>query len=673
MAAVHLRLLVAAGLTASACASSSPAPVATAPSAPSATTTPDVAELRGAVFEVVVPKYEPPGVTYAEPLPVHLLSHADRNDKFHSIGTAFTLDGTTFVSAAHVFSLEDETQYPAMRLRAADGTIHEIDRFVAYSGVRDLVVFTLRTPPAVARPLVRGAQPAIGAQVFTVGNALGEGLAVRGGNVASFTPEPLDGSWQFVRYSAPASPGNSGGPLLDARGRVVGVVVRRSSDENLNYAIPIEELDRLSSQHGDFYRRYSEYEADSKLVIDWKFEVDLPADYQTLAAQARAGWNAGLRENRVAFEAKFKDQLFPTSPELRTFLREQASYFFPSEVVRGADGRWHQSAPRDGSSVEVDGEQRLFLGQTGEYTYVVLERPDNVPLAAFLAEPARVMDAVLRKLDIRRTFANAKIRVTSYGEPHRQESWRDELGRPWTSTTWRRPGDSSSTLHCTPYPRGLACILAEEPTAWEPTHVMYAKINAKRWTLSYDGRLRDWIEFLALPAELRPTFLTGAVALKGPTLTVRLDEVGFELSNPAFGPDSLLFARIEYESFAPAALRVMGVEVLTAKSRGVALRLERVLEPLPTSSQGYREFWDKLLAAKAPFDGKIVREGESSQMHVTAATPAIELLPEAKVAARAQFSCRSNDNAAVSDKELEKMCATFRKSITIHPGAPAPR
>src|SRR5262249_4254588 len=43
-------------------------------------------------------------------------------------------------------------------------------------------------------------------------------------------------------FSAAASPGNSGGPLVDERGRVIGVVLRKSPAENLNMALPIGEL-----------------------------------------------------------------------------------------------------------------------------------------------------------------------------------------------------------------------------------------------------------------------------------------------------------------------------------------------------------------------------------------------------------------------------------------------
>jgi len=43
----------------------------------------------------------------------------------------------------------------------------------------------------------------IGDEVLTVGNAYGEGIALRGGQIASFTPENINGKWNFIRFSAP--------------------------------------------------------------------------------------------------------------------------------------------------------------------------------------------------------------------------------------------------------------------------------------------------------------------------------------------------------------------------------------------------------------------------------------------------------------------------------------
>src|SRR5690348_14277958 len=60
------------------------------------------AKVRAATFEVVVPKPTEDPLTYEKPLPLDLLPYNERTDKYHSIGTAFSLGGGRYVTAAHV-------------------------------------------------------------------------------------------------------------------------------------------------------------------------------------------------------------------------------------------------------------------------------------------------------------------------------------------------------------------------------------------------------------------------------------------------------------------------------------------------------------------------------------------------------------------------------------------
>lgn len=82
----------------------------------------------------------------------------------------------------------------------------------------------------------------IGEKVYTVGNVGGEGTAIREGIMASTTEDPNDPKIEYIRYSAPASPGNSGGPLINAYGEIVGLVFARSMAENYNVGTAAEHL-----------------------------------------------------------------------------------------------------------------------------------------------------------------------------------------------------------------------------------------------------------------------------------------------------------------------------------------------------------------------------------------------------------------------------------------------
>lgn len=81
-------------------------------------------------------------------------------------------------------------------------------------------------------------RPAIGDAVLVLGSPLGLGGTVTSGIVSSF--RQYEGL-AYLQFSAPISPGNSGGPVVDADGRVVGVAVFKavgSGAEGLGFAIP---------------------------------------------------------------------------------------------------------------------------------------------------------------------------------------------------------------------------------------------------------------------------------------------------------------------------------------------------------------------------------------------------------------------------------------------------
>ena len=90
-------------------------------------------------------------------------------------------------------------------------------------------------------PLVEATQrPKVGATVMAVGSPLGLSGTVTIGIVSGF--RSLEGS-DYVQFSAPISPGNSGGPVIDSQGRVVAVASAKlvgDGVEALSLAIPVQ-------------------------------------------------------------------------------------------------------------------------------------------------------------------------------------------------------------------------------------------------------------------------------------------------------------------------------------------------------------------------------------------------------------------------------------------------
>ncbi len=126
--------------------------------------------------------------------------------------------------------------------------------------------------------------------MIAVGNALGQGIVGRDGVLTSETPEDVAGSWKWLRFSAPASPGNSGGPLLDAQGRVIGVIARKSANENLNFALPISLVLNAPANKGSIESRVTVNVPVliSRKTASVKTSFDLPMRFSEFDSKLRA-------------------------------------------------------------------------------------------------------------------------------------------------------------------------------------------------------------------------------------------------------------------------------------------------------------------------------------------------------------------------------------------------
>ncbi|MCI5159202.1 MAG: hypothetical protein D3906_12385, partial [Candidatus Electrothrix sp. AUS1_2] len=165
----------------------------------------------------------------------------------------------------------------------------------------------------------------VGDTVFSAGNALGEGIAYRAGQVASFTPEWDYGDWQDIRFSSPSSPGNSGGPLLNTKGEVIGIIVKGNRSENYNIAVPITEEDNLGDK-AEFEKRNAREGirgTAATLSKDWSSAAALPAPVPELSRQAQDSLKAFYRNLRKELKEKVKEKNFPEGRRFRYSLRDQ--------------------------------------------------------------------------------------------------------------------------------------------------------------------------------------------------------------------------------------------------------------------------------------------------------------------------------------------------------------
>lgn len=87
--------------------------------------------------------------------------------------------------------------------------------------------------------------PEVGESVWAIGSPQGLHGSVSSGVVSAV--RSVDGQ-EFIQISAPISSGSSGGPILDADGQVIGVVVHYVTDgQNLNFGVPGSQVRALTN------------------------------------------------------------------------------------------------------------------------------------------------------------------------------------------------------------------------------------------------------------------------------------------------------------------------------------------------------------------------------------------------------------------------------------------
>jgi putative serine protease PepD len=95
---------------------------------------------------------------------------------------------------------------------------------------------TVEAPVSLPVLLPARGRPAIGSKVVAIGSPLGLSGSVSEGVVSAVRRR--HGAGRLIQTDLSVNPGNSGGPLLDSRGRVIGVTSSRAA-AGISFAVPI--------------------------------------------------------------------------------------------------------------------------------------------------------------------------------------------------------------------------------------------------------------------------------------------------------------------------------------------------------------------------------------------------------------------------------------------------
>jgi len=151
-------------------------------------------------------------------------------------------DSGTILTAAHIVASGG-----GITVTFADGTVVAAS-VTSADKQTDIAVLTPTQLPQVVVPATLGGDTNIGETVVAVGNPLGLTDSVSSGVVSGLNRSAQTDTGKrtgLIQFDASVNPGSSGGPLLDDRGMVVGIVVAladptgQDSFAGIGFAVPI--------------------------------------------------------------------------------------------------------------------------------------------------------------------------------------------------------------------------------------------------------------------------------------------------------------------------------------------------------------------------------------------------------------------------------------------------
>lgn len=155
-----------------------------------------------------------------------------------SIGSGFFIADNRVVTNYHVIEGAKSIQ-----IQLLTGETYEVDSILGYDKYLDIAILSV---PISRKPFVKNTHGITdGETIYTIGSSQGlTGTFTNG--IVSNSSRVID-NVDFIQINAAITSGNSGGPLINAYGEVMGInTMQYIEGQNLNFAVNIKHLDQVS-------------------------------------------------------------------------------------------------------------------------------------------------------------------------------------------------------------------------------------------------------------------------------------------------------------------------------------------------------------------------------------------------------------------------------------------
>jgi Flp pilus assembly protein TadD len=166
----------------------------------------------------------------------------DAKGEVQMTGSGFFLRPGQVLTNLHVI---DRAARVEVRTLEGKGKTYQVEGILGTDEEADLALMSVQVPPERARSLtVASNLPEEGEKVFVIGNPLRLEGSVSDGIVSAMREVPNLG--EIIQITAPISHGNSGSPLFNMKGEVIGIITMKvTNGQNINLALGASRLGQL--------------------------------------------------------------------------------------------------------------------------------------------------------------------------------------------------------------------------------------------------------------------------------------------------------------------------------------------------------------------------------------------------------------------------------------------
>ncbi len=159
-----------------------------------------------------------------------------------SLGSGFFIEKNKIMTNYHV--IDDAS---SIKIKDYNGKEYKVNKIYGYNKTYDMAVLGVKQN-GIPLDITR-VEPVTGETVYTIGSPYGYTGTFSKGivSLATRTMEGID----YIQITAPLSKGNSGGPLINKFGEVIGVnTLSQIEGQNINFAVKIKYIDTLGLKDG---------------------------------------------------------------------------------------------------------------------------------------------------------------------------------------------------------------------------------------------------------------------------------------------------------------------------------------------------------------------------------------------------------------------------------------